>query len=104
MKKKPKLASRKPSKIAKPRAAAKPAPRPRPGSAGMAAAQAAAGRDELARGLAQLIMISADMREILVEIRDLLAEGAEEAQAEEEEAGEGRGTVIIAEGEGEEFD
>jgi hypothetical protein len=102
MKKKIKLASRKPSK-AKPRVV-KRATRPRPDSADRAAAQAAASRDELAGGLAQLITISADMREILREIRDLLAEGTEEAQAEEQEAGEGASTVIIAESEGEEFD
>ena len=52
--------------------------------------------------LAELVVIAGDMRELLSEIRNLLAEGAVEgAEAEaEEEPQEGFGTVIIAETEG----
>jgi hypothetical protein len=98
MKKKAKPASKKPLKIAKP-LAAKRAPKParrRPIPV-RTPAEETANRDVLAAGFAQLLTISADMRELLAEIRDLLTEGAREEA--EEEAGEEGGTVVIAEGE-----
>lgn len=88
MKKKAKRASKNPLKSAKPLAVKRARPaQPKP---------AAATRDELGAGLEQLVIIAADMRELLAEIRDLLAEGAEEAE-------EG-GTVVVAESEGEGFE
>lgn len=56
-------------------------------------------------GLAELIAISAEMRELLTEIRDLLLVEAAEAEAEEQ-AAEERGTMVIgeSESEGEDFE
>jgi len=92
--------TKKPSKAAKPAAkkqTAKPA-RAKPIPVKNAAAQETMNQDMLA-GLAELVRITSDMRELLAEIRDLLAEGMEEEEAEEEPE-EGVGTMIIAETEG----
>ncbi len=99
MKKRAKPAVKKPPTAAKRRVVRSPA-KPSPGKTERAAGEAGAPRDKLAAALAELVAISADMRELLMEIRDLLAEGMEEAE-EEPEAGD---TVVIAETEGEEFE
>jgi hypothetical protein len=59
---------------------------------------AAANQDMFVAALGELVEISGDMRTLLVEIRDLLAEGAEQ----EDQAQEGVDTVIVAETEPEE--
>jgi len=90
--------TKKPSKAAKPVArmqTAKPA-RAKPIPLKTATAQEATNQDMLA-GLVELVRITSDMRELLTEIRDLLAEGMEEEEEAEEEPEEGVGTLIIAE-------
>jgi len=62
------------------------------------AGTAAINQDMFFAALGELVRISGDMRDLLVEIRDLLAEGAQQ----EDQAQEGVDTVIVAEPEPEE--
>ena len=94
MKTKAKAVARKPSKAAKPlprKRAVQPA-RARPTSVETVAVLEAADRDTLAVALGELVGIAGDMRELLTEIRDLLAEGAAEEEPEE-----GIETVVVTE-------
>jgi hypothetical protein len=63
---------------------------------------AAANQDMFVAALGELVEISGDMRTLLVEIRDLLAEGAEQEDQAQEEREAGVETVIVAETEPEE--
>lgn len=101
MKKKVKPAAKKPVKGAKPAApkrAAKPA-RSRQNTAKMVVEEA----QGALVGLAELVAISAEMRSLLAEIRDLLLAEAAEAEAEEQAREEGA-TMVITESEGEDFE
>lgn len=53
----------------------------------------------LSQSATELVRISGDMRDLLAEIRNLLAEGAAQQGAVQEERGAGLETVIIAESE-----
>ena len=61
----------------------------------------AANQDIFVAALGELVGISGDMRTLLVEIRDLLAKGAEQEGEVQEEPGAGVEAVIVAETESE---
>src|SRR5262249_27233301 len=63
---------------------------------------AAANQDMLIAAVKELVRIGGDMRDLLAEIRNLLAEGAEQQGGTQEERAAGVEAVIIAESEGEE--
>ena len=63
---------------------------------------AAANQDRFVGVLAELVRIAGDMRDLLVEIRDLLAESAEQEGQAQEEREPGVEAVIVAETESEE--
>jgi hypothetical protein len=56
---------------------------------------AAANQDMFVAALGQLVEISGDVRDLLVEIRDLLAEGAEQESQAQEGPGAGIEAVIV---------
>jgi hypothetical protein len=91
MKKKSKALAKKSSratdKIAKKRVRSSPIP----------AETAAANPTMFVAAIRELVGISGDMRDLLVEIRDLLAEGAEEQGQAQEGPGTGVEAVIVAE-------
>jgi len=95
MKKKSKAAgkgaSRETGKIAKKRAVRGVRSKP------ISTETAATNQDMLFATLGELVGISGDIRELLIEIRDLLAEGAEQEGQAPEERGAGVEAVIIAE-------
>lgn len=101
MKKKAKPAVKKPVKRAKPAASKRTVKQARDNrSTARMAVEEAQGA---LVGLAELVAISSDMRELLTEIRDLLLAEAAVAEAEEQIAEEG-GRMIVTENEGEDFD
>jgi hypothetical protein len=100
MKRKSKTVAKKPSqatgKVAKKRTVRRVPSRPIPTKT------AAANQDMFAAALGELLEISGNMRDLLVEIRDLLAESAEQADQAQEERAAGVETLIVAETEPEE--
>lgn len=83
-----------PVRAAKARKPATRTAQAKPSSQGAAEARQTLNQDFLGAALADLVQIAADQRELLTDIRDLLAERKEEEQPEE-----GVEAVVIAEAE-----
>jgi hypothetical protein len=94
MKKKSKAVAKKPSQATEKVAKKRSGPIP--------TETTAANQDMFVAAIRELVGISGDIRDLLVEIRDLLAEGAEQEGQRQEERGAGVEAVIVAETEPEE--
>ena len=99
MKRKSNTVAKKPPRVAK---VTKKGTRRQPSARSVPADTAAANQDMLVAAATELVRISGDMRDLLAEIRNILAEGAEQHGGAQEAHGTGLETVIVAQSEGEE--